>query len=131
MTQVAKLTLVTLCRTWPGLIALSNDQHCLRALLSTMLVGPDERGHLILDAVFEILCMHHLTRDAKASSERPTDARSISSSALHYSASSSSGFAPGAHARPRLVQWYVVVVLQALMHCGLLQAWPRHSSSPQ
>ena len=75
--------------------------------------------------------MHHLTREATASSERPTDARSISSSALHYSASTNtSGFAPGSHARPRLVQWYVVVVLQALMHCGLLQTLEAAGRSP-
>ena len=49
--QIAKVTIVTLCRTWPGLIVLSSDRHCLRALLSTLLVAPEERGHLILDAV--------------------------------------------------------------------------------
>ncbi|KAL1522725.1 hypothetical protein AB1Y20_017700 [Prymnesium parvum] len=129
--QVATITVVALCRTWPGLIALSSDRLCLRALLSTLLVPPEERGHLILDSVFELLCMPHLRRDAnKSMSERTADARSVSSPSGGFSSFVGTGLVAELHDRPRLVQWYVVVVLQALMHCGLLQVLEEAVRSP-
>ena len=70
-TRAPPITQGLISHTWPthvtqGLISVSSDPHCLKALLSTMLVAPEERGHLILDSVFEILCMPHLTRDSQA-----------------------------------------------------------------
>ena len=71
--------------------------------------------------------MQHLTREAKSLSERTNEAHNSSGPGGHgLLASTSATSAPTIHTRPHVAQWYVMVVLQALMHCGLLQvriAW--------
>jgi hypothetical protein len=124
--RLAKQSVVCLCRTWAGLISVSSDPHCLRALLSTLFVAPEERGHLILDALFELLCMPHLTRDS--ASEPGKADRSLSNPGTGGRPALAGGGGTGS--LPDLVLRYVVIVLQALMHCGLLQVlnWlPTHA----
>ena len=53
--RVSACALVSICRSWSGLLSLAADRYGLRALLACVLVPPVQRGLLIVEAICTLL----------------------------------------------------------------------------
>ena len=115
---LAQLSVCALGGTWAGLLSLGSEPHGLRALLKVPRVCHSAQSHLILDALAALLRLPHLKRvpfaptSLSAGASRPPPGRAR--------AASTDRPLPSRRPCADVLQAYRAVVLQVLLHCGLL-----------